>query len=369
MNPRLSPANIDELVEAVRSTPQLLPAGARTKPRLSQFDGMILETTRLSGIIEYDPSEFTFTAMAGTPLSEISAVLAERGQYLPFDPMLAKSGATLGGTVAAGISGPGRFRYGGVRDFILGIRFVDGNGQLLRMGGKVVKNAAGFDLPKFFVGSLGRFGVLAEITFKVFPRPASFLTLKIPFREISDAVRIIVEASRSRWELDALDASLSESAVFMRLGGPVNANQDLAAEILAKWDGETVANAESWWSDVSEFAWAPKGDALVKVPLTPRKLPEISTALQSIEGTRLHVTAGGNTAWISVPTAGAAALDAKLRTLHLSGLTLRGEAPLTLGEWPDTALGRRVKIVLDPVDRFPSHLTSNNVPTDADANV
>lgn len=355
MNPRLSPANIDELVEAVRSTPQLLPVGARTKPRLSRFDGAILETTRLSGIIEYDASEFTFTALAGTPLREISAVLAERGQYLPFDPMLTKSGGTLGGTVAAGISGPGRFRYGGVRDFILGIRFVDGSGQLLRMGGKVVKNAAGFDLPKFFVGSLGRFGVLAEITFKVFPRPASFLTLKIPFTEISDATRIIVEASRSRWELDALDTSLTESAVFMRLGGPAQANQELAAEILAKWDGETVANAESWWSDVSEFAWAPKDDALVKVPLTPRKLPEISAALQSIDGARLHVTAGGNTAWISVPAAGATALDAKLRTLHLSGLTLRGEAPLTLGEWPDTALARRVKAVLDPVDRFPRH--------------
>ena len=115
-------------------------------------------------------SEFTFTALAGTPVREIAAALAERGQYLPFDPMLREAGATLGGTVAAGLSGPGRFRYGGLRDFILGVRFVDGEGRLLRLGGKVVKNAAGFDLPKFFVGSLGRFGVLAEMTFKVFPK-------------------------------------------------------------------------------------------------------------------------------------------------------------------------------------------------------
>jgi glycolate oxidase FAD binding subunit len=354
MNARLSPAGIDELVEAVKSTTQLLPVGAETKPRLSRFDGTLLETKRLSGLIEYDPSEFTFTALAGTPLREISAALEEQGQYLPFDPLLAKSGATLAGTVAAGLSGPGRFRYGGVRDFILGVRFVDGSGQLLRMGGKVVKNAAGFDLPKFFVGSLGRFGVLAEITFKVFPRPATFLTVKIPFTAIGDATRVIVEAARARWELDALDASLTDNAVFMRIGGPAQANQELASEILAKWPGEIVAEAESWWSGVAEFAWAPKDHSVVKVPLTPTKLPELGAALQSIDDARGHISAGGNSAWISVPQTGTPALDAKLRNLHLNGLTLRGEGALTLGEWPNTALARRVKAVLDPVNRFPS---------------
>src|SRR4029450_4463398 len=93
-----------------------------------------------------------------------AAALAARGQSLRCDPFLLDAGATLGGTVAAGLSGPGRFRYGGLRDFILGVRFVDGLGRLMHMGGKVVKNAAGFDLPKFLVGSLGRFGVLAELT-------------------------------------------------------------------------------------------------------------------------------------------------------------------------------------------------------------
>src|SRR3954470_5132951 len=175
----LAPESLSELAEAVRSPPHLLAIGAGTKPRLSQVDAAKLSTARLRGISEYDPSEFTFTAAAGTPVREIAAALAERGQYLPFDPMLVDAGATLGGTVAAGLSGPGRFRFGGLRAFILGVRFVDGNGRLLRMGGKVVKNAAGFDLPKFFVGSVGRFGVLGEITFKVFPRPASSLTLRL----------------------------------------------------------------------------------------------------------------------------------------------------------------------------------------------
>src|SRR5436305_8658192 len=179
MSARLAPSSISELVEAVRSTPRLIPTGAGTKSRLSAVDAARVSRRGLRGIVEYEPSEFTITALAGTPIAEIAEALAKRGQYLPFDPMWQKAGAALGGTVASGLSGPGRFRFGGLRDFILGVRFVDGAGRLLRMGGKVVKNAAGFDLPKFFVGSLGRFGVLAELTFKVFPRPESARTLRL----------------------------------------------------------------------------------------------------------------------------------------------------------------------------------------------
>src|SRR3954469_7476851 len=143
----LMPATAAELAEAVRSAPRVIVHGAGTKPRLAKVadDFVRISTTRLRGIVEYEPSEFTFTALAGTPLKEIIAALAERGQYLPFDPVLADTGATLGGTVASGLSGPGRWRFGGLRDFILGIQFADGEGRLLRMGGKVVKNAAGFD--------------------------------------------------------------------------------------------------------------------------------------------------------------------------------------------------------------------------------
>src|SRR5205814_109608 len=110
----LAPSTIAELTDAVRATTRVLAVGGRTKPRLSQVEGDIalLSTRGLSGIMEYDPSEFTFTAAAGTPVREIAAALAERGQYLPFDPMLTDAGATLGGTVAAGLSGPGRFRFG-----------------------------------------------------------------------------------------------------------------------------------------------------------------------------------------------------------------------------------------------------------------
>src|SRR5688500_4088510 len=215
----LAPTSVAEVVDAVRVAPRVIAIGAGTKPRLAAVSGEFarISTTKLRGVIEYEPSELTFTALAGTPLKDIVAELAQSGQYLPFDPLLADVGATLGGTVAAGLSGPGRFRFGGLRDFILGVRFVDGEGRLLRLGGRVVKNAAGFDVPKFFVGSAGRFGIMTEITFKVFPRPVATRTLRIEAKDISTKAKIFTEAASTRWELDALDCTLEENAVFARL--------------------------------------------------------------------------------------------------------------------------------------------------------
>src|SRR5574337_434051 len=118
---------IEEVQSAVRDGAQILPRGGGTKPALSTpTDGATtLDLTGLSGVLEYNPGEFTFTALAGTRVAEVQALLDSHGQYLPFDPPLAGQGATLGGAVAAGLSGPGRYRYGGVRDFILGVRWID----------------------------------------------------------------------------------------------------------------------------------------------------------------------------------------------------------------------------------------------------
>ena len=130
------PTSIAEVEAAVRAAPpgsRILAHGRGTKPPLSTSpdDAVTLDVSGLSGIIEYEPGEFTFTALAGTPIEDIAAALAEHGQFLPFDPPLVEAGATLGGTVAAGLSGPGRYRYGGVRDFVLGIRYVDGAGEVV----------------------------------------------------------------------------------------------------------------------------------------------------------------------------------------------------------------------------------------------
>ena len=349
-----SPATPDELAEAVRAMPRLLAVGAGTKPRLSAVDVPKLSTASLTGIVEYEPDEFTFTSRAGTPVREIAAALAERGQYLPFDPMLLGAGATLGCTIASGLSGPGRFRYGALRDFIIGVRFVDGMGRLLHMGGKVVKNAAGFDLPKFFVGSLGRFGVLAEATFKVFPRAASSRTLKLTVPDIESAVRLLSEAANTRWEADALDVAPDGRSVLMRLAAPEPALDAISREVLSRWPSETLSQDEASdvWKDVGEFRWAHTDGVLVKLPITLERLPALSRALEAADDTRMHVSAGGNVAYIS--THDAAALDATLRGLNLEGMTLRGSAPLWPGARPRPQNTQAVKEALDPQHRFPS---------------
>jgi glycolate oxidase FAD binding subunit len=351
----LEPATPDELADAVRATPRVLAVGARTKPRLSRVpeDVVRLSTAGLRGIIEYDPGEFTFTALAGTRVREIAAALAERGQYLPFDPMLLDAGTTLGGTVASGLSGPGRFRFGGIRDFILGVRFVDGEGRLLRMGGKVVKNAAGFDLPKFFVGSLGRFGVLAEMTFKVFPRPASTLTLRLTLDGIDAAARVLTEAANTRWEPDALEVLPDGRSVLLRLAAPEPAIAPLSREILGRWPGEALAadEAAAIWTDIREFRWAHSDGTLMKVATTAAQLPALFRSVSAGDHARIHVSAGGDVAFISSPNG--VGIDATLRDLGLRGMTLRGAGPLWCGVQKETQIARNVKSALDPEQRFP----------------
>jgi len=354
----LTPTTPAELAEAVRSQPRVLAVGARTKPRLSQVpNGATLVSTRaLRGIVEYEPDEFTFTALAGTSVREIGQVLAGKGQYLPFDPMWLEAGATLGGTVAAGVSGPGRFRFGGVRDFILGVRFVDGQGRLLRMGGKVVKNCAGFDLPKFFVGSLGRYGVLAEVTFKVFPAPAARLTLKLTTSGVEAATRVLMDAANSRWEPDALDLLPDGKTVCLRLAGPAPALETLSREVLTRWPGQALSteSAEAAWSEVREFRWAHADGVLVKVAITPAVVPSLDALARSLDGTRVHVSAGGNVAFVSLPSSvQPTAWHERLCALGLSGVTLRGNAPLWCGVHK-TAIASAVKQALDPQNRFPS---------------
>lgn len=310
----MTPASLPELCDAVLSAPRVIAVGAETKPRLSAVDAVKISTQRLNGITEYDPSEFTFTALAGTPVRDIIEALAEKGQYLPFDPMLIEAGSTIGGVVASGLSGPGRFRYGGIRDFILGVRFIDGMGRLLRLGGKVVKNAAGFDVPKFLVGSLGRFGVIGEVTFKVFPRTQSLLTLELPF-EIGAMARI----ANSRFEAEALDILPGGAAMIVRLAGPEAALGVLAREI----GGEIIAN--TIWDAIRETPWSYKAD------ITPDLIDEFKTA---------HVSCGGSVAFSQI--------------LPSRGMTLRGDAPLWIGGRPRFAIEAAVKQALDPQQRFPT---------------
>jgi glycolate oxidase FAD binding subunit len=358
MTAALQPSTLDELVDAVRSAPRVIPVGGGTKPRLAAgTDAVPISTTRLTGIVEYDPSEFTFTARSGTPLREIIAALGERGQYLPFDPPFASAGATLGGTVAAGLNGPGRLRFGGLRDFILGVRFVDGEGRLLRLGGKVVKNAAGFDLPKFFVGSLGRFSVFGEITFKVFPRPTASCTLELSAADDATLCRLLSQLAPGRWELDALEASPLENKLLARLAGPADALSSLAADLSRQFPATILTEdaAQAPWRELADFLWAHADGALGKVPLTLERVPAFATWCRGISGARCRVGAAGAAGFFSLPPGSdLAAADRTLRTLGFSGLLLRGSGPLWLGAQTDFPIQLAIKQALDPVNRFPA---------------
>ena len=137
-----------------------------------------LDTRSYSGILEYQPEELVITACAGTPLKEIEAVLKEKNQVLAFEPPHFGENATFGGAIAAGLAGPGRITVGNFRDFVLGARILDGKGQDLSFGGKVMKNVAGYDVSRLLPGSLGTLSLLLEASVKVLPKPAAIATLR-----------------------------------------------------------------------------------------------------------------------------------------------------------------------------------------------
>lgn len=331
-------ATIEEVQEAVQQRTRVRVSGGGSKPALSAEASVSLK--KLAGISDYEPSEFVFTALAGTPIAAIERLLFEHGQFLPFDPPLVDSGATLGGTVAAGLSGPGRFRYGGVRDFLLGVRLINGDGELVRGGGKVVKNAAGFDLPKLMVGSQGRFGVLVELSCKVFPRPAAWATCSAELPDLNAALETMERLSLSPLELMCLDLE-PPRRLWMRLAGlPESLPRRIARLQTAAqgvWTEFDEQDDQRIWCDAREFAWAPGGHGLVKVALVPRWIPALEKALSSLSAPIMRrYSVGGNVAWLAWPSEmPARCLDQILNAMGLAAV------PLT-GEWPDTLLGRRL---------------------------
>lgn len=207
--------------------------------------GALLDLRAFHGIVDYEPSELVITARCGTPLSQIEAALAERGQFLGFEPPAFGADPTLGGVVACGLSGPGRMSAGAVRDFVLGTRLLAGDGELLRFGGSVMKNVAGFDVSRLLCGSLGIFGIITEISIKVLPRPRAEETVRLEL-----CAEAAVQAF-NRWGSQPLPitaAAWHEGAAWVRLSGAAPAVQAAHARI----GGERIepAGAQRWWSSL-----------------------------------------------------------------------------------------------------------------------
>ncbi len=198
------------------------------------------------GIVAYEPSELVITARAGTPLSEIEAALTERNQMLGFEPPHFGSGATLGGTLACGLSGPRRPYTGAARDFVLGMKIINGNGELLSFGGQVMKNVAGYDVSRLMVGALGTLGVLLETSLKVLPRPAEELTVARE-AEAGEAIRTMNEWAGRALPLSA--CAYDGIRLYTRLSGAASALR--AARL--KLGGELIEDGGGFWMSVREL--------------------------------------------------------------------------------------------------------------------
>ncbi|OWV87634.1 hypothetical protein ATY78_03805 [Rhizobium sp. R635] len=202
----LSPASEDEACELVRarsaSRSPVRIIGANTRSAIDPTDGDLLATTELTGIVDYDPSEMVMTARAGTALADIEAAVSEKGQFLAFEPIdlgpvLGTAGrSTIGGVMATNSSGPARFVNGAARDHLLGLRFINGAGEIIRAGGRVMKNVTGLDLPKLLAGSRGELGLITEVTFKVLPRPQTSSTLVLSCDDDAHAAKAMAAALR-----------------------------------------------------------------------------------------------------------------------------------------------------------------------------
>jgi glycolate oxidase FAD binding subunit len=340
------PDTIAELQDAIRSHARVRLRGGGTKspPAVTGLATWI-GLRQLSGVLEYTSEECVFTALAGTPVAAISALLATRGQYLPFDPPLAEAGATIGGTVAAGVAGASRYRYGGVRDFIIGVRVIDGEGRLIRAGGKVVKNAAGFLLHHAVVGSAGRFGAIVETTFKVFPVPEARATVRVDCGSATAAFELARTLEAARADLEALDFD-GRGTMWIRVAGRrwvLGTRVERLRHVIGR-PCEVLHDADDArvWDEAREFLWAKPADSIVKVPL--------AGIVPFAAATRY--TCAGAVAWVA--SAGDVQdLAAQLRSAGLRGVVVRGaDAGTRIGAVEHNPFEERVRRVLDPGDRF-----------------
>lgn len=295
------------------------------------------------GVVNYAPDELVLTARAGTPLAQIETLLAEHGQMLPFEPPHFGANATLGGTLACGFSGPRRPYAGSARDFVLGARIINGEGELLRFGGEVMKNVAGYDVSRLMVGSLGTLGIILEASLKVLPRPAREITLA---QEL-DAAQAIETMNRLAGTPVPLSAACYDgNLLYLRLSGAASA----VAAARSRVGGNEVTEGEAYWAKVREHThgfFAGEGP-LWRVSVAP------AAPFAALPG-RWFIDWGGAQRWYRGDAHADAVREIATRagghaTLFRGG-DRRGEVFHPLAEALG-ALQRRVKAALDPQGIF-----------------
>ena len=313
----LTPSDEKELAEAVAGAKgPLRIVGGGTRAVGRPVDGEVLSVAALTGIKLYEPGALTLVARAGTPLAEIEAALAAENQRLAFEPMdhrglLGTAGEpTIGGVVAANVSGPRRVHAGACRDFLLGVRFVDGRGAVLKNGGRVMKNVTGYDLVKLLAGSWGTLGVLTEVSFKVLPRTAATAVLLIEGLGDAQAVQAMSVALGSPFEvtgaahapkgIDGVPVTMIrvegfESSVSYRAWG-LRRLLAVYGEIGVETDPAKTAAGWAWVRNVEAFHGAP-GDVW-RLSVKPSDGPGVA---ERAEADGLLYDWGGGLIWVRVP--------------------------------------------------------------------
>ena len=206
-----------------------------------------LDLSGHQGITDYEPNELFITVRAGTPLQVLEAQLAEAGQMLPFEPPYFGSAATIGGTLACGFSGPRRPYAGSARDYVLGARILNGQGEMLRFGGQVMKNVAGYDVSRLMVGAIGTLGVLLDVSLKVLPRPVCTLSLL----QESDPATAIQRMNLWAGQPLPLSATTFDGEhLYIRLSGTEGTLQ--AARSRIGGDALAEADADAFWASLRE---------------------------------------------------------------------------------------------------------------------
>ncbi|MBX6373237.1 MAG: glycolate oxidase subunit GlcE [Acetobacteraceae bacterium] len=382
----LAPASEEEVARAVAAAvaagePLAIEGNGSKRALLRPVQAArTLSTRNLTGITLYSPEELVLSARAGTPLPEIEAALAEKGQHLIAEPPDTRAlfdtdaPATLGGVVAANLSGPRRIAWGAMRDHVLGVRFVNGAGEVIRSGGRVLKNVTGLDLGKLLAGSYGTLGVLTEITLKVLPAPESTGSLALRVPDLAAGVRALSAGLGSPFGptgaallpqgapalgLEGVTALLriedfAESVAY-RLGRL----RDLLAPALGTPTLLDAGTSRTLWRMVREASLlgATAAEAIWRISVPPTAGPVVAAALREEFGARLLLDWGGGLVWVAGPATEAAhaAVVAAARagggtwTLFRAPEPLRAAVDVLPPEPPPlAAIAARVKAALDP---------------------
>lgn len=357
----LTPATEAELAELVadhhRSGAPLRIAGGGTRVDTAHLPGDTLGMSRLAGVVTYAPGEMTLIARAGTPLEDINALLATEGQALAFEPpdmrgaLGTRGRPTIGGVVAANASGPRRLLAGACRDHLLGLRFVDGQGRVIKNGGRVMKNVTGLDLGKLLAGAHGTLGVVTEVALKTLPLLPERLTLAIRNLTAPEAVALFSTTLATPYEVSG--AAFRNDTAWLRIEAldprQLSYRRDrlltlMPGRIVEQLDGAASARL---WQDLRDVTHFAGGEApLWRVLVKPTDAPRVAAALEAMGGA-CSLDWGGGLIWYSGPGEVAAirAIAPHATLIRRGGLTGPAFPPAPA---PVAALSQGLRREFDP---------------------